>query len=1151
MSRPPDEPVRRLVREGLGDTLFVEAGAGTGKTSLLVDRIVNLVLEGGIPLRSIAAITFTEAAASELQSRIRSKFEAGEVEAIENGDHDRAARCAAAIDDADLAAISTLHGFANRILSEFSVAAGLPPQVRVLDEVSSQLAGEARWQRFLDGLYDDPDHADLLSMATALDIALEPRYPGQTTMRDVAVEFNQNWDRLEPLIESTKRPLPRPDVAGFRVAVDRLEAWIDRCELPGDKLEQHLRSIVPEMRAILALDDPIRQIRQLSQRRPKFWGRSSGGRKEAWPVPTKTVKDDIDEVNEAAKALLDPLADAVLLQLSAEIARETVAAARARRKDGGLEFHDLLVLARNLLRKNTDARRALHERYTHLLLDEFQDTDPIQIELAALIATDADDVEGVEWFDLPTEPGRLFFVGDPKQSIYRFRRADIALFLQARDRFAGLGGAHQLTTNFRTVEPIVDWVNALFEIEMPEEVAASQPKYQALSAYRNERFDPADHLPVLLGGPHPDPKVRSSELRTVEAADVARSVRAILDSPERFPVLKLTKGKKPQRRWGKPTLSDITILIPTRTSLPFLRAALAEAGIEHRIATGTLVYDTQEVIDALAALRAIDDPADSLSLVTALRSPLYACSDVDLYRYRQAGGRWDHRVAPPDSVAADNPVPAAMAHLNGLWRQRWFLSPSALLERLLRERRAPMLAFGAARPADVWRRLRFLVEQARAFEESSTADLRSFIDWAGLQSGPMARVHEPLLPETDQTALSIQTIHGSKGLEFPITILSGMTTKLQNNRSGVSVLWPDGVGAPEIRFRSGTATRSHEPRADLEAKMDTYERKRLLYVAATRARDHLFVSCHHKANQADTSYGGLLYAAFAQPGLQGLSRRLDLDEMIDDTPEVEPSPSQLGLALDARTEWINHRRTMLADFAESRVVSATAIAEKARNDLPSGGVAASNASATAEAASPNMAFDQDDDGADQPIDTVVPVRRRGRTGSAIGSAVHAVLEFVDFENPNDLEDLASQCAHAEAVPEVAPVIAMLARAALGTDAIELARHNRHHRELFVAAPVGERVIEGYVDLLVDTPDGLVVVDYKTDKIGGPADLDAKLATYELQAATYAVALESVTGRPVIDCRFVFLSGGQAIERSVEDLESAKQRVRQVVADDDS
>ncbi len=197
-----------------------------------------------------------------------------------------------------------------------------------------------------------------------------------------------------------------------------------------------------------------------------------------------------------------------------------------------------------------------------------------------------------------------------------------------------------------------------------------------------------------------------------------------------------------------------------------------------------------------------------------------------------------------------------MAHLRSLWEQRWWLSPATLLDRVLRERRAFLLACGDPRPVEVWRRLRFLLDQARSFEESNGGDLRAFLDWAALQNADGARVHEPLLPETDEDALQILTVHGSKGLEFPITILSGMTTQAGGNRQGVSVLWGD-TGPPEVKLRSGIATSEHQPRADLEAEMGEHEKLRLLYVAATRARDHLLVSGHHKAGPKNI---GVTYA---------------------------------------------------------------------------------------------------------------------------------------------------------------------------------------------------------------------------------------------------------------------------------------------------
>jgi len=538
-------------RDGLGETLFVEAGAGSGKTTLLVTRIVNLVLETGVSLASIAAITFTEAAALELQTRVRAKFEQEQTAAEKAGDQDRARNCEQAIADSDLAAITTLHGFANRILGEFAVAAGLPPQVRVLDEVASQLAQEARWERFVDRLYEFPDNHDLLQAASALAIPIEPRYPKQSTMRQVGEQFNQNWDRLDSLIDRSFGPLADLDFAAFDNAVDALSKRPDDCILTDDKLFAHLHEKLAEMMAIRTIEDPLRKLRLRALTGATDWGPGTGGRKEAWRgADTVTqIKAEIKRVTEIKEEVMSPIRDSVLMRLSQLIASETRAA--------------LLVLARNVLRTDDHARATLHDRFQHLLLDEFQDTDPLQIELAVLIATSAEDVSDSRWYELPVDPGRLFFVGDPKQSIYRFRRADIKLFLQARDRFSGSSGAAQLKSNFRSVEPIVAWVNALFFTEMPAEVPDQQPEYQSLVANR----EPAPglgaaeagsrlHRPVLLGGPHENPKVKAAELPRRFPSCERRSTRAtsgIASSPARW----FTTRKKSSTRSPRCGLSTI------------------------------------------------------------------------------------------------------------------------------------------------------------------------------------------------------------------------------------------------------------------------------------------------------------------------------------------------------------------------------------------------------------------------------------------------------------------------------------------------------------------------------------------------------------------------------------------------------------------
>jgi len=1135
MTTLSDQPARDLIStHGLDRTLFVEAGAGTGKTTQLVSRIVNTVLNNDVRLSDIAAITFTEAAASELQARIRVEFE----KRAQTEDPTHRERAEQAIADTDLAAVSTVHGFASRILGEFSVAAGLPPRISVLDEVASQLANEQRWDRFVDLLNNEPELEELMYRAALLDVPLTPAFQGQPSFKDVAHNFAQNWDRLDELLDQPLGAALDPiDFTPFREAVRAVSALLDDCLDPDDLLAGHLRTILPEMQAVVAIDDPHRALRRMqalyrrgrsAKGRRVIWGRGTGGAKKNWAVDPKDIKDIIDQANDALSVVLDKVSEGVLDQLMRLTAREVRQAANERKSNGGLEFHDLLVIARQVLRDSAEVRKVLHDRYRHVLLDEFQDTDPIQIELASLIAATPAPRQPERWSDHSVAGGRLFFVGDPKQSIYRFRRADIMLFLEARDTFgAGSSGAVRLDTNFRTVPPIIDWVNGLFAEAMPDEIADAQPKYEPLRAGRSLQSS-ADHRPVVLGGEHPDPKVKAGELRLAEATDVARVVAAIRAAPDQWPVF-----DQRDKQWRSARLSDITILIPTRTSLPFLRDALSGHEIPSRLATGTLVYDTQEVRDTLAVLRAVDDPNDTLSLIAALRSPLYGCSDVDLYVYHQAHQRWSLRNAVPEGFDQQHPVVAALAHLRAMWEQRWWTGPASMLERVLRERRGFLLGYGTERPAEVWRRLRFLVDQARAFEESNGGGLRAFLDWAALQSSEGSRVHEPMLPETDDEAVQIITVHGSKGLEFPITILSGMTTAAKGKQNGVSVLWGE-TGPPAIKLRAGVTTAEHTARADLEDEMDTHEKLRLLYVATTRARDHLIVSGHHKVTgKAEATYATRL-AMFSVANPE-LCRPFSATPIVPSTDghvstHHQVSAVAVGQARESmgeRHRWIAARQDLLAPFLVPAAMSATAIAR------------------TVDAA----LADSDDDTASAAGESSGPtiVRKKGRAGSAIGSAVHATLEFVDFDEPGDLDALVQRQCELHAIADYVDTVGALVRSALNSDAVALARTNTAFRELYVGAPLGDVMVEGYVDLLVQTPDGLVIIDYKTDSASSPAEIDAKLAAYELQGAAYAVALEESTGLEVVDCRFVFCKASGAIERSVVDLAGAKQRVRDTVA----
>ena len=265
--------------------------------------------------------------------------------------------------------------------------------------------------------------------------------------------------------------------------------------------------------------------------------------------------------------------------------------------------------------------------------------------------------------------------------------------------------------------------------------------------------------------------MRADELREVEAVEVAATIARILD--EGWSV----EDRRERSGWRKAELGDITILVPTRMSLPFLETALRSLGIAYRAESSSLVYVTQAVRDLLMTLRAVDDPTDHLRIVAALRTPLFACGDDDLFRFkRERGGHWGYTGDQPDSVPADDPVRLGLEYLRSLHAVRQWTAPSELLERIARDRRAFEIGFAEGRPRDVWRRLRFVIDQAREWSESAGGSLRQYIQWVERQSHEGARVAEAVLPETDDDAVRIMTIHAAKGLQFPITIVSGMST---------------------------------------------------------------------------------------------------------------------------------------------------------------------------------------------------------------------------------------------------------------------------------------------------------------------------------------------------------------------------------------
>ena len=1105
---PPDQTERDRIARDLDTTLFVEAGAGSGKTTALVGRIVSLLHpDSGVALRNIAAITFTEKAASELSTRIRRRLQdLLDDAALSSSEHEA---YSSALDDLDGAAICTLHSFAQRILSDHAVQAGLPPSVEVLDEISSQIAFEDRWRDGLDQLLDDPGLEQVLLVGFAAGITVRH-------LRELAVLFNNNWDLVATQVTDVG-DLPRMDIDSVRASIELVSHHMADCSDADDKL-------IPIIDELVTFGDRLGQARDLVAQMTLVTGAlaPSGGLKKVgnrgakgnWPDIT-TVRDDYRAVVDHLAQQRNSIVDRVIRRIAAYIRDFTLATVEQRRRAGQLEFHDLLVQARNLLLDSdhaTDVRNSLRKRYHRLLLDEFQDTDPIQIQLAVLLATDPESGTSAQWNELHPDPGRLFFVGDPKQSIYRFRRADISLFLAARARFGN--PPTRLSSNFRTTRPIIDWVNEVFG-KLIEFTPGSQPEYLPLDAIR----DPAPSGPgvAVLGATAHKRETRATALRNLEASDVVGAIQQAIH--EEWPVFDTRR-----KEWRSPTLGDITILLPSRTSLPALQRALDTAEIPHRAETSSLVWSTREIRDLMMAIRAVDDPTDELAVVSALRSSVYGCGDDDLYHHRRTHrGSWNHQDPLPQGVDPASPVAEALTHLGELHRARLWLTPSEILDRVIRDRRLMEQATASGRPRDIWRRLRFVQDQARAYGDSEGGSLRQFLNWAGLQAAEGSSVSETILPETDDDSVRIMTIHGSKGLEFAITIIMGLHGRQSGNRRGAHTVFPGDGSEPAIRLGSQLETTDYEEFAPAGAKSEHHERLRLLYVACTRARDHLVVSLHRaerkpaKNAPQGSSSSELLAEASAHCRHELLDPGPGPQEPL---PPAAPTPTTL---LMDRSDWSDQRAQAMLSGNKTHSLAATTIAAKA-HDLGDAGLEKHGR------------------------DLDLPAWMKGRYGTAVGRAVHAVLQSVDLSTAAGLAGAVAAQAASEGIVGLESTIEALARSALESQVVQEAANCRHWREIYVATPLEGVVVEGYIDLLYEDPSGtgLVIVDHKTDAIANAATLDAKLERYRLQGATYAVAVSHATGRPVSKVIFLFLDPSGAQAAKILDLEAAMTEVTSMV-----
>ena len=1104
--QPSDQQHRDRILQSLDENLFVEAGAGTGKTTALVGRIVTLIASGAAKMAGLAAITFTEAAAAELRDRVRRDLEIAAED--DSRDVDSRDRCRRAVSEMDAASIQTLHSFAQSLLRELPLEAGLPPGFEMLDPIAADLRFQQGWDQWLDESLESAELGPKLARALHLGLNLDQ-------LRRVASALNDDYDLVaETAIAGASEPTL---TIGNRLAeavaeIERLRRFSKNGD--GDLLFDHTAEVVALAQRLPATGGGDRAYERALVRL-LGWKRLStrSGNQKNWD------RDEVTGVN-ACKLLKDMLQELEGLRAEEIAALRTAAFAPAleavrkfvvdqsarRKEEGHAGFHDLLVWARDMLRDNPDARRRFQRRFHHLLVDEFQDTDPIQAEIAFFLAGDPDDRAGSmskDWEAIVPTPGKLFMVGDPKQSIYRFRRADIVTMTHVRNHL--VHESTPLQQNFRSQQSIISWVNHVFGRWMRNEDGSElQAEYRDLVATHGVSKEGEEAPPpaVYFVGEGVDGNADTA--RRLEGLAVAALARRIKE--ERWQVRSQEHGG-----WRDATYRDICLLLPSRTNLEALEQELEAADVPYRIESESIVLGTEDVRQLLNCLRAIDSPGDQVALVAALRSTAFSCSDVELLQFVDDGGRFDY--LHPGS--ATGPVAEALAVLHESNKKCGLKPPDELIEEFIRERHLVELSFDRRRPRERWRRLRFVVEQARAYQRAGGSSLRGFLDWIERQVVERARAVESPAPESDEDCVRIMTIHAAKGLEFPVVVLTGFGSRPNRNSDNVIVDQASGQAEIELTLPGGihVPTPGYEAAKSRESAAAEAEEVRLAYVACTRAKDHLLVSLFRPEAKKDTTRAAKL-EEFCADHLD-LFQKLDWESLVEAaaayTPQAEEEErlASGGDFATLRAQWEAQRDSTIEKASRPQAQAVTAIAHRVKGQPPSVPAEGDVTSEKAEAGEGEIPY------------------LRGRGGTNLGRAVHAVLQSIDLLTGEGLEDICRAQTEAEGIGDAAKDVLELSRNALATETVQELIESvkkgsaNYYREVFVSTKLGDRLVEGFIDLLIDAPDGITIVDYKTDRLT-TKQVQELGPEYEVQMGLYAWAVGETTGKLVREATLLFL-----------------------------
>ncbi len=1108
-----DEGARRRIRESIEESLIVEASAGTGKTTALVERIVS-VLKGGAKIDRIAAVTFTNKAAGEMKLRLRAE--------LDKARHDTAlsAEQRNKLDDAlqrlEEASIGTIHAFCGQILRERPVEAKIDPGFEELTDQGNERIFRAAFRTWMerklaesspalkrafarmawrDSWDDTPPMEQLMYAGRKLIEWRDYQTAWQRDPFEREQEIDALVDSARDLAALSSRPRRTTDTLYRSLAAARwLAESIERSEAAASRDYDGLESLLLKLGRDLARD---------TKRGSGAYG--EGVTRDELLARREQMQHAIEHFRRRADADLAAGLHDEMVDLVTEYEDR-------KRRAGKLDFVDLLIGVRDLLRDQATVRAHLQQRFTHLFVDEFQDTDPLQAEILLLLA--ANDPNITDGLRARPVAGKLFLVGDPKQSIYKFRRADMVMYRQIRDSLVECGvGLVRLTKSFRSVPEIQQFVNAAFETEMTGNADAGQADWAALQQHR-----PApEGRPSVIALPVPRPYKRQIAKEAIN--------RSLPDAVAAFAAWLVNESG-----WGF-RARDIAILLRRRTqngkdlTRDYARA-LEARNIPHLLGASRSFHKREEVETVRAALNAIEWPDDELSVFTTLKGSLFAIPDELLLRYRHHVGHLrPFRKREETEGAAFLPITHALDALAELHRERNRRPVAATVNALLEDTRAH--AGFVVRPGgqQVLANVLRIAELARSFEISGGVSFRGFVEELEARAEKEDSNEAPSM-EDDSDGVRLLTVHSAKGLEFPVVILADLTANLASREPDHHVDGKRRLCATRLLRCAPRELADHEP---VEALRERAEGVRVAYVAATRARDLLVIPA-----VGDEMFEGWL-SPLNKAMYPSRANWRRAEQPVEGCPKFGAATVvERPMEYDREQEFSVRPGLVHPEHGEHGVVwwDPSVLQLNVRSDFGTrhemlkkddGGLAAYRGweierdRVIGDASRPEhdvFVASQAEEAPPEPIKVQSASTKTSHeprpSGRRFGTLVHGVMQDVALQPEADaIEKLVAL--HGKilgATKDEMDAACAAVFAALEHPLLERAREAKLcHREYPLVLPLeGSKLLEGVIDLAFVENDAWVVVDFKTD-----ADVKTRQSAYERQLQWYAYALTKLTG----------------------------------------